>query len=93
MLGKAIYEKIQENRHAKIQKAIAQGESNVINALTKLAKASKGEITVEQAIETCKVSLFVVNFDFAVRDIHICACVHPVWQFCSRPKLDTSSAW
>ena len=52
MLGKAIYEKIQENRHAKIQKAIAQGESNVINALTKLAKASKGGITVEQAIET-----------------------------------------
>ena len=36
----------------KYRKQIAQGESNVINALTKLAKASKGGITVEQAIET-----------------------------------------
>ena len=51
MLGKAIYEKIQENKQAKIEKAIAKGESNVIHALTKLAKDSKGGITVEQAIE------------------------------------------
>ena len=54
MLGKAIYEKIQENRQAKIEKAIATGESKVINALTNLAEASKGEITVEKAIEQYK---------------------------------------
>ena len=54
MLGKAIYEKIQENKQAKIEKAIATGESKVINALTHLAEASKGEITVEKAIETYK---------------------------------------
>ena len=54
MLGKAIYEKIQENKQAKIEKAIATGESKVINALTNLAKASKGGITVEKAIEQYK---------------------------------------
>ena len=54
MLGKAIYEKIQENKQAKIEKAIATGESKVINALTNLAKDGKGEMTVEQAIETYK---------------------------------------
>ena len=51
MLGKAIYEKIQENKKAKIEKAIATG---VINTLTNLAKDGKGEMTVEQAIETYK---------------------------------------
>ena len=50
----AHYEKIQENRQAKIEKAIATGESKVINALTNLAEASKGEITVEKAIEQYK---------------------------------------
>ena len=54
MLGKAIYEKIQENKQQKIEKAIATGESKVINALTILAKADKGEMTVERAIETYK---------------------------------------
>lgn len=39
-----------------------------------------------------EISLFVVNFNFAVSDIHLCSRVHPVWQFCSRPEFDTSSA-
>ena len=49
MLVKAIYEKIQENKKAKIEKAIA---TEVINVLPNLVKDGKGKMTVNQVIET-----------------------------------------